>query len=307
MALLDLAQMRRKCREGQWSVDDIDWHAPGRELVTAADAERMKRFMTDLVWIESFGEAAFEAMAKKVRDPELREIYESFAIDERRHADAEQRLMLRWGMIDRDERPTPNPSARIALEFLTERGEEIPFAIYATLLPMFEVVLDGALIKFLDASVSDPICRRVFENVNRDEARHLAVDYHTLEVLGGRAGYGTALRAAGALLRPSALYMLVLGYIPLLERAWCELGRMGVPASDLVACTRKFRDLGNKNALVARLPIFRVVASHAAAFSHPDNAYHWVAGALVWLTDFLDTLDSWRPTLSPVRRMPAAA
>ena len=307
MALLDLAQMQRKCREGQWSLEDIHWDAPGRELVTADDSRRMRRFMTDLVWIESFGQAVFEAMAKKTRDPQLREIYEGFALDELRHADAEQRLMLRWGMIDRDERPAPNPSARIAIEFLKERGHEIPFAVYATVLPMFEIALDGALLKFLNGSVKDPVCRQVFENVNRDEARHLAVDFHTLEVLGGRGGFASAWKAVGALLRPSALHMLVLGYIPLLERAWRELGHMGVPASDLMACMRKFRDLGARNSLVARLPIYRIVASHGAAFSHPDNAYHWIAGALVWLTDFLEAADSWNPSWSPVRLMPRAA
>jgi len=156
-------------------------------------------------------------------------------------------------------------------------------------------------------SVKDPVCQHVFENVNRDEARHLAVDFHTLELLGGRGGYSTVWKAAGALLRPAALRMLVLGYIPLLERAWRELGNMGVPANDLIACVRKFRDLGARNSLVARHPVYRVVASHAAAFSDPDNSYHWVAGALVWLTDFLATVDSWNPTWSPVRLMPTAA
>src|ERR1051326_9378286 len=87
MALLDLAEMRRKCQAGQWSLADIDWNAPGAEAVTPAQAERMKRFMADLVWIESFGQYAFEAMAAKTKDPDLRAIYESFAVDELRHAD----------------------------------------------------------------------------------------------------------------------------------------------------------------------------------------------------------------------------
>ena len=53
MALLDLAEMRRKCRAGQWSLADIDWDAPGRETVTRAQTKRMHRFMADLVWIEN--------------------------------------------------------------------------------------------------------------------------------------------------------------------------------------------------------------------------------------------------------------
>ena len=116
MALLDLAKMRRKCRAGQWSLADIDWDAPGRETVTRAQTKRMHRFMADLVWIESFGQYAFEAMAAKTRDADLRAIYESFAVDELRHADAEQRLMVRWGMLRPGQRPEPNPNARVAID-----------------------------------------------------------------------------------------------------------------------------------------------------------------------------------------------
>ena len=307
MALLDLAEMRRKCQAGQGSLADIDWNAPGVETVTPAQAEGMKRFMADLVWIESFGQYAFEAMAAKTKDPDLRAIYESFAVDELRHADAEQRLMVRWGMLRRDERPEPNPSARVAIEYLQQHGGDISFSVYATILPMFEIALDGALLQFLAGSVADSVCRQVFEKVNRDESRHLAVDFHTLELLGRQSRLSALWKLFGSLSRPSALRMLALGYIPLLERAWTELGRMGVPAADLVACIRKFRNFGTRNPQVARHPIYRLVASHSVAFAHPDNAYHWVAAALVWLTEVLDAIDSWTPAWAPVRVLPSAA
>jgi hypothetical protein len=74
-----------------------------------------------------------------------------------------------------------------------------------------------------------------------------------------------------------------------------------------VACIRKFQNFGMRNPQVARHPIYRLVASHAAAFAHPDNAYHWVAAALVWLTDDLDAVDSWTPAWAPVRVLPSAA
>ena len=307
MALLDLSQMRTKCEHGQWSLDDVDWNAPGREAVAPEQAERMQRFMSDLVWIETFGVHAFRALEAGTTDENLRVIYRSFAGDEARHAAAEQRLMVRWGMLAPGAWPEPNPSARIAIEFLANHADEIPFAVYATLLPMFEVALDGALIRFLDSSVEDPVCRQVFEKVNRDEARHLAVDFHTLEMLGREQGLGTLWGLVSALARPSSLRMLTLGYLPLLERAWQELGRMGVPAGDLAACIAKFREQGGRHPRVAADPTFRLIAAHSKAFATPEHPYHWVAGLLVWLGDVLAAIDSWTPAWAPVRVLPVPA
>ena len=307
MALIDLSQMRAKCELGQWSVDDVDWQAPGADTVSPAQRQRMTRFMTDLVWIETFGTYAFRAMAAATSDSDLRAIYESFAIDEARHAAAEQRLMVRWGMLRDGAFPEPNPNARVAIEFLEHHADDIPFAVYATILPMFEVALDGALLQFLTASVEDPVCHEVFEKVNRDEARHLAVDFHVLEKLGRESVAWPLWGALSALARPPALRMIAFGYLPLLERAWLELGRMGVPAADLAACVRKFRDFGKRHPHVAAHPTYRLIATHAAAFAAPHHPYHWVAGALVWLSDVLDVVDSWTPSWAPIRLLPNVA
>jgi hypothetical protein len=306
MALLDLSQMRKKSELGQWSLDDIDWSAPGREAVTPEHARRMERFLGDLVWIETFGTSVFRAMAGVTKDPDLRAIYESFAVDEARHAAAEQRLMVRWGLLPDGVFPEPNPNARIAIEFLDRHSSDVPFAVYATLLPMFEIALDGALLQFLNSSVEDPVCHRVFERVNRDEARHLAVDFHTLEVLGRDDGLGALWSLISALARPSMIRMLAFGYLPLLERAVVELRRMGVPASDLAACIRKFRDFGKRHPAVAAHPTYRLVAAHAAVFAKPDHPYHWLAAALVWLSDVLGAVDSWTPRWAPLRLIPVA-
>src|SRR2546423_5059121 len=111
--------------------------------------------------------------------------------------------MVRWGMLGPGQRPEPNPNARVAIEFLQQHGRDIPFSVYAAVLPMFEIALDGALLQFLTASVEDPVCHRVFEKVNRDEARHLAVDFHTLEVLGQESGFSALWKLAASFTRPS--------------------------------------------------------------------------------------------------------
>ncbi len=53
-----------------------------------------------------------------------------------------------------------------------------------TVIPMLEVALDGALLKFLLEEVNDPVCHQVFEKINNDESRHLAVDFEVLDMIG---------------------------------------------------------------------------------------------------------------------------
>ena len=54
---LDTAKMLAKIKNTQWALADIDWDAPGAELVTG-DPElyaKLKVFMADLMWIEHVG------------------------------------------------------------------------------------------------------------------------------------------------------------------------------------------------------------------------------------------------------------
>ena len=70
---LDTTKMLAKIKNSQWALADIDWDAPGRELVTE-NAElypKLKVFVADLMWIEHVGARAFAAMAKKAPDDTL--------------------------------------------------------------------------------------------------------------------------------------------------------------------------------------------------------------------------------------------
>ena len=66
---LDTEKMLAKIKNSQWALADIDWDAPGRELVTENPElyPKLKIFMADLMWIEHVGARAFAAMAKKAR------------------------------------------------------------------------------------------------------------------------------------------------------------------------------------------------------------------------------------------------
>ena len=55
MATVDLDKMLEKIRNTQWALKDVDWEAPGAELITDEQWPRLRDFMADLVWIEHIG------------------------------------------------------------------------------------------------------------------------------------------------------------------------------------------------------------------------------------------------------------
>ena len=97
---IDMDVMLAKIKDRQWALADIDWDAPGAEMITDEQRPKLKAFMADLCWIENIGARGFAALAKKAPTPTIAEIYRYFHAEEQRHANAELALMKRWGMLD---------------------------------------------------------------------------------------------------------------------------------------------------------------------------------------------------------------
>lgn len=64
--------------------------------------------------------------------------------------------MKRWGMLDDGEMPEPNVNIRLAMDWLDTYADDMSLSILGTVIPMLEVALDGALLKFLLEEVDDP-------------------------------------------------------------------------------------------------------------------------------------------------------
>ncbi|HVK99102.1 MAG TPA: hypothetical protein VM553_04785, partial [Dongiaceae bacterium] len=126
MAMIDLDKMLVKIKNSQWALADIDWDAPGAELITEEQWPKLKAFMADLMWIEHVGARGFAALAKKAPNDTLKEIYTYFHAEEQRHANAEMALMRRWGMLDGDEIPEPNINLRLVIEWLDKYSDDMP-------------------------------------------------------------------------------------------------------------------------------------------------------------------------------------
>ncbi|MEZ0340126.1 ferritin-like domain-containing protein [Mycobacterium sp. pV006] len=287
---IDMDAMLAKIKDRQWALADIDWDAPGAERITDEQRPKLKAFMADLCWIENIGARGFAALAKKAPTPTIAEIYRYFHAEEQRHANAELALMKRWGMLDevteggRPAMPEPNVNIRLAMDWLDTYADDMSLSILGTVIPMLEVALDGALLKFLLEEVDDPVCHQVFEKINNDESRHIAVDFAVLDMIGHADLRRLAIEFVGNVATPGLIIGAVM-YIPLLNRLRNEIVAMGLEPERLYNAVKRFGALGERGEHTHRVPTYRVLKRHAAMVVNPHHPYHLLANSMVWMSE----------------------
>ena len=291
---IDMEAMLVKIKDRQWALADIDWTAPGAEMITDEQRPQLKAFMADLCWIENIGARGFAALAKKAPTPTIAEIYRYFHAEEQRHANAELALMKRWDMLEDGEVPEPNVNIRLAIDWLDRWADDMPLSLLGTVIPMLEVALDGALLKFLLDEVHDPVCHQVFEKINNDESRHLAVDFEVLNMIGHAKARKLAIDFVGNVASPG-LIIGALMYLPLLNRVRNELDDMGMEPERLYNAVNRFKQLGERGEHTWRVPTYQILKRHAGWVVNPRHPYHLLANSMVWLSDRYP-----RPLLRPV-------
>ncbi|WP_280267151.1 ferritin-like domain-containing protein [Nocardia wallacei] len=279
----DFESMLAKIKGRQWALADIDWDAPGAELIEPELHAKLKPFMADLMWIENVGARGFAAMAKKAPTDTLKEIYRYFHAEEQRHANAELALMRRWGMLEGDAIPEPNINVKLVIDFLDKHSDEMSLSFLGTVIPMLEVALDGALIKFITDEIADPVAQEVFKKINADESRHLATDYAVMELLGHATARKLFIDLVGGWVKPSFL-VGVLSYVPLLNKMRDNIVEMGVDEEKLYAAMRRFKAVGERTPIANRVPMYRIVKMHSNWVINRGHPYHLFADAMVKLT-----------------------
>ncbi|MFF2556841.1 ferritin-like domain-containing protein [Nocardia sp. NPDC058058] len=298
----DFDNMLGKIASKQWALADIEWDAPGAELIEPELHAKLKPFMADLMWIENVGARGFAAMAQKAPTETLKQIYKYFHAEEQRHANAELALMRRWGMLDGDEIPEPNINVKLVIDFLDKHADDMSLSFLGTVIPMLEVALDGALIKFITDEISDPVAQEVFKKINADESRHLATDYAVMELLGHSTARKLAIDLVGGWAKPSFI-VGVLSYVPLLNKMRDNIVEMGVDEEKLYAAMRRFRSVGERAPIANRVPMYRIVKMHANWVINRDHPYHLFADAMVKVTSriperFLGPQPTWSKELT---------
>jgi hypothetical protein len=177
--VVDLERMLDKCKRGQWTLDDVDWSAAPRAM-SRDDEEDIVQYFVDMAAIERFAKALFEEQQRRAKNPVLAQIYATFIADEERHALAAERLARHFDVHHYRVYRTSEELERFKPPFLDAirlLSDEVANA-YIT---GGELMLDVALLRSIDDFVNDPTSRGAMALINRDEARHIAVDYHMIE------------------------------------------------------------------------------------------------------------------------------
>lgn len=176
---MNLTAMLDKCRSQQWRIRDLDWSAEPRAL-SRDDEIAIVQYFTDMAGIERLAGALFAEQRRRVRDPVLREIFGTFIVDEERHAQVAERLARHYDVHGYQHYELNEHLQRFQPHFVAmirHVSAEIANAYITT----GEMLLDIALLRSLDDFVNDEMSSQAMKLINRDESRHIAIDFHMVE------------------------------------------------------------------------------------------------------------------------------
>lgn len=173
---MDLARMLEKCRRDQWSADDLDWTLRPRPLSREHEMAIVQYF-TDMSGIELLAGALFAVQRDLTDDPTLKEIFASFVVDEERHSDVALRLARHYD-VHRYKRYETNPHLRAFAPHFVRAVRYVTPDVANAYITTGELLLDIALLRSLDDFVDDEMSHRAMRLINRDESRHIAIDYY---------------------------------------------------------------------------------------------------------------------------------
>jgi hypothetical protein len=168
--------MLRMCREDQWKVGDLDWTQKPRPM-PREDELAVVQYFTDMAQIERLAGALFVEQEKRVEDPTLKEIFRTFVVDEMRHAHCAQMLADHYD-VHHFKVYRASSSLEKFFPAFVEAIRMLSDEVANAYITSGELILDIALLRSIDDFVADPLSAQAMELINRDESRHIAVDYY---------------------------------------------------------------------------------------------------------------------------------
>lgn len=168
--------MLKRCQREQWSIADLDWSKRPRPM-SREDEMAIVQLYYDMSGIERLAGALFHEQARRTRDPTLRAIFESFIRDEIRHSQVAQMLadfydVHRYKVYRRS--PSLDAFLGPFIDAIAELSDEVA-NLYIT---SGELILDIALLRSVTDYVADEMSAEAMKLINRDESRHVAIDYY---------------------------------------------------------------------------------------------------------------------------------
>jgi len=173
-------RMLELCRKGQWKIDvDLDWSVTPRSM-TRDEEVGIVQYFTDMSGIERLAGALFEEQRKRATDPTMKKIFATFVVDEERHAQVAERL-ARFYDVHHYRRYALSPSLAAFAPHFVDAVKYLSAEVANAYITGGELILDVALLRSIDDYVHDTMSAKAMELINRDESRHIAVDFHMTE------------------------------------------------------------------------------------------------------------------------------
>jgi hypothetical protein len=198
---MDLARMLEKCERLQWQPRDLDWVGQRPRPMSQQDEMAIVQLFTDMAGIERLAGALFVEQERRVDDPTLKAIFATFVKDEVRHAQVAQMLADFYDVHHYTVYRQNEHLARFTPAFV-DAVRHLSDDVANTYITVGELILDIALLRSINDHVHDPMSDQAMRLINRDESRHIAIDYHMIEHYASDA-YAAKLAARAASSPPS--------------------------------------------------------------------------------------------------------
>ncbi len=264
--------MLDKCIRDQWSIDDLDWSLPPPALARDKE-EAVCQYFTDMAGIELLAGALFETQRTKTEDPLLHKIFSTFVADENRHSAVATRLAQHYD-VHHYRTYVESPSLTKFRPYFLRVVEQTSPEIANAYITAGELMLDVALLRSLDDYVDDEMSHRAMHLVNRDESRHIAIDFYMSELYSSDEYLAEAARR-----RPLTPRRLVTGMHALTSMMWHAkpflqdvfLTPMDItdPNGSRIVEAFKRVQLLMRKPTIARLPFSRFMLAMQALYNHP--------------------------------------
>lgn len=168
--------MLERCKRDQWSVHDLDWSRPPRTM-SREDERAIVQLFTDMSAIERLAGALFVEQERRVQDPTLKAIFRTFIVDEVRHAQCAQ-MLADYYDVHKLETYQVNESLRRFTPHFVASVRHLDDDVANAYITAGELILDIALLRSINDYVHDDMSASAMALINRDESRHIAIDYY---------------------------------------------------------------------------------------------------------------------------------
>jgi hypothetical protein len=269
---MDIQRMLDKCNSQQWKIDDLDWTVKPRAMERDEEIAVVQYFK-DMAGIERFAKALFVEQEKIVEDPTLKAIFSTFVVDEERHAQVADRLAAHYDVHKYKTYTTSAELERFKPNFM-DTLKYLSAEVANAYITGGELLLDVALLRSLNDYVHDEMSQSAMDLINRDESRHIAMDYHMTEFYAseeyqrwvarqpkqGLAHNARAFVSFARLLGSAAPFFKQVFFQP--------MARIDPSGKRLREAVKRMQLLGNRKAVAGR-PFYRFMNSVQTINRHP--------------------------------------